>query len=56
MTDNEGLYQISGLPSGKMMIQFSYIGYSNKIETVILENTETELNVILETTTIKLRK
>jgi iron complex outermembrane receptor protein len=53
MADNNGFYKLSGLPSGKIKIQFSYIGYTNKIETIILQNLETELNVTLETTTIR---
>ena len=53
VTDNNGFYKLSGLPSGKLKIQFSYVGYANRIETLILENVEIELNVTLETTTIK---
>ncbi len=53
MADDSGFYKLSGLPSGKIKIQFSYIGYTNKIETIILQNPETELNVTLETTTIR---
>ncbi len=53
MADNSGFYKLSGLPSGKIKIQFSYIGYTNKIETIIIQNPETELNVSLETTTIR---
>lgn len=53
MADNNGFYKLSGLPSGKVKIQFSYIGYTNKIETIILQNPETELNVTLEATTIR---
>jgi iron complex outermembrane recepter protein len=53
MADNRGFYKLSGLPSGKIKIQFSYIGYTNKIETIIIQNPETELNVSLETTTIR---
>jgi iron complex outermembrane receptor protein len=53
IADNNGHYKLSGLPSGKVKIQFSYIGYTNKIETIILENPETELNVTLEATTIR---
>ncbi|HEX2921864.1 MAG TPA: TonB-dependent receptor [Bacteroidales bacterium] len=52
MADDNGYYELSGLPSGKIKIQFSYIGYSNRIETIILQNPDTEVNAILETTTI----
>ncbi|MFH0843700.1 MAG: TonB-dependent receptor [Bacteroidota bacterium] len=52
-TDKNGSFRLSGLPAGKLIIQFSYIGYTNKIETIIPENAETELNVTLEATTIK---
>lgn len=53
LSDNNGFYKLSGLPSGKIYIQFSFIGYSNKIETTILKSPETEVNAILEITTIK---
>lgn len=53
IADNNGFYKLSGLPTGKVKIQYSFIGYSNKIETIILEDSETELNVTLETTTIR---
>jgi len=53
MADKNGLYILSGLPSGKVKIQISYIGYTSKIETIILQDPETELNVTLETTTIR---
>jgi iron complex outermembrane recepter protein len=52
-SDHDGFFKLSGLPSGKMIIMFSYIGYNNKIETVIPVNSETELYVKLEPTTIK---
>ncbi len=53
MADKNGLFKLSDLPSGKIKIQVSYIGYTNKIETIIIQNPETELNVTLETTTIR---
>jgi len=53
VTDGNGFYKISGLPSGKLKIQFSYVGYSNRIETLLLENADLKLNVTLETTTIR---
>lgn len=53
ITDNNGLYSLTGLPSGKIKIQFSYVGFSTLIETIIIEERETELNVTLETTIIK---
>jgi iron complex outermembrane receptor protein len=53
MADKNGLYILSGLPSGKIKIQVSYIGYTSKIETIILQDSETELTVTLETTTIR---
>jgi iron complex outermembrane receptor protein len=53
MADKNGLYILSGLPSGKIKIQVSYIGYNSKIETILLKDSETELNVTLETTTIR---
>lgn len=52
MTDASGNYTISDLPEGKIKIQFSYIGYINVLETVIIEKPVTEMNVALETTTV----
>ena len=53
VTDGNGFYKLSGLPSGKLKMQFSYVGYLNRIETLLLENADINLNVTLETTTIK---
>ncbi|HEX2974572.1 MAG TPA: TonB-dependent receptor, partial [Bacteroidales bacterium] len=53
VSDKDGFYIMTDLPSGKLNIQFSFIGYRNKIVTIIPEAPETEINVTLETTTIR---
>ncbi len=45
VSDKNGRYELLNLPNGKLKIQYSYIGYSNVIETVVLNDTERELNV-----------
>jgi iron complex outermembrane receptor protein len=44
----DGKYKLSNLPDGKIKIQFSYVGYSNKIETVVFHGKTIELNIALE--------
>ncbi len=46
-TDAEGKYEISGLPSGKFKIQFSFIGYEILIMDVLISDGPVELNVEL---------
>jgi len=47
VSDNDGKYELKNLPGGKVKIQFSYVGYTTKIETVILSGIIPELNVSL---------
>lgn len=51
-SDSEGNYKLSNLPNGKFKIQFSYLGYTNHIETLDIQGDVT-LNVILEQTAIE---
>lgn len=53
ITDNKGMYEITNLPNGKIKIQFSYIGYSNHIETIELKGEKITLNIALKTTAIE---
>jgi len=48
VSDINGKYQLSNLPAGKIKVQFSYVGYTNKIETVLLEGKSLTLNISLE--------
>lgn len=42
-----GEYNLSNLSNGKIKVQFSYLGYTSRIETVILKNSNALLNVTL---------
>ena len=53
VSDKNGHYELLNLPNGKLKIQFSFIGYSNVIETVVLNETELELNVIMKLSPIE---
>lgn len=53
VSDNNGQFELMNLPSGKIKVQISYIGYSNRIETVDLIGSKVELNVILTQTSIE---
>jgi len=48
VSGENGKYEISNLPNGKIKIQFSYIGYTNRIETIALNGKSLELNVSLK--------
>lgn len=45
VSNNEGKYIIKNLPEGKNVIQFSYIGYNTKIETITLKGGRNDLNI-----------
>lgn len=46
-SDENGKYELTGLPNGKFKIQFSYMGYSNKIESIELKNNNLTQNASL---------
>jgi iron complex outermembrane receptor protein len=48
MADENGNYTLSNLPNGKIKLQYSFIGYGNKIETRVLNNSNIEINVMLQ--------
>lgn len=45
--DVNGKYSLSNLSNGKIKVVYSYLGYTSRIETVILKNNNLELNVTL---------
>ncbi len=53
IANNDGTYSLTGLPSGKHKIQFSFIGYLSIVETVIIENEDIELNISLTGSVLK---
>jgi len=53
IADENGHYQLVNLPNGKNRVQFSFIGYANRIETVELNGESIELNVVLEQTAVE---
>jgi len=53
ITNQAGEYLISNIPNGKIKIQFSTLGYNNRIETVELNGNSLELNITLSQTAIE---
>jgi iron complex outermembrane receptor protein len=53
ITDENGKYELSNLPKGKIRIQFSYIGHTSKIESVISTGANITLNITLEASAIE---
>jgi len=53
VSDSLGFYELTNLPNGKIKIQYSYVGYGNKIETLILQGESLKLNVELNPTAIE---
>lgn len=53
IANQNGEYSINNLPSGKLKIQFSFIGYENNIETVLLNGVPLKINVKLKQTSIE---
>lgn len=51
-TEN-GEYSLEDLPSGKVKIQFSYVGFNTVIKTILLQNGTNELNVSLSEAVIE---
>ncbi len=47
ITNRQGEYSISGLPTKKLKVQFSFVGFSNSIETVNLSDGDTVLAIKL---------
>ncbi|HPT21418.1 MAG TPA: TonB-dependent receptor [Bacteroidales bacterium] len=53
VADNNGSYELTNLPNGKIKIQFSYIGYINRIETINLSGENLKLDINLIRTTLE---
>jgi iron complex outermembrane recepter protein len=53
VSDKNGNYELQNLPNGKIMVQYSFIGYSTKIETLIASGSPLVVNVQLHTTSIE---
>lgn len=48
LTDENGEFALSDLPSVKIKIQFSYVGYKTLIKTIVPGNSEIVLNIEME--------
>jgi len=48
VSNANGNYELSNLPNGSIKIQFSFVGYTNHIEAVLLNGENVELNVTLK--------
>jgi len=53
ITNERGEFELENLPNGKLKIKFSFVGYENKIETIILNQSPIELSIILHQTVIE---
>jgi len=56
ISNSNGTYELSNLPNGKIKIQFSVLGYTNRIETVELNGNSLELNITLSQTALELEE
>lgn len=56
VSNSNGNYELSNLPHGKIKIQFSALGYTNRIETVELNGNSLELNIALSQTALELEE
>lgn len=56
VANNNGRYELSNLPNGKIKIQFSSVGYTNHIETVELHGESLEINITLSQTAIEMEE
>ena len=52
-SDANGNFELANLPSGKLTVQFSFIGYAPKVKTVWIDKSITRLDVTLNQTTIE---
>lgn len=48
ISDNEGNYKISGIRPGRLLLEFSYVGYRTVIREIDLEQDETVLDIRME--------
>ncbi|PKQ65749.1 hypothetical protein BZG02_01715 [Labilibaculum filiforme] len=52
VSDSDGYYLLENLPTGKITIQFSFIGYESSINTVAITKENSELNINLPFTSV----
>ena len=52
-TDQNGHYEFTDLPNGKIKIRFSYIGYANSVQTIVINSSSYLLNVYLQESAIE---
>ncbi len=48
LTDSSGQFILSNVPKGKLIIQFSYMGYKTIIKTILSNGSDTTLNIEME--------
>ncbi|WP_432672252.1 TonB-dependent receptor [Flavobacterium sp. SM2513] len=48
ITDANGYYEINAIPSGKLKISFSSIGFTSQNKTILINQEESKLNLVLE--------
>ncbi len=53
VSDKNGDYQLINIPDGKNRIQYSFVGFANRIETVELNGESVELNIMLKQTAVE---
>ena len=53
LTDKNGEFVLINLPKGELKIQFSYMGYKTIIKSIIANNTETLLNIEMESAVLQ---
>lgn len=53
VTNNNGIYELTNLPNGKITIQFSYVGYITHVGTIELAGENAVFDIMLKQTTIE---
>ncbi len=53
ISDINGNYELKNLPNGKIKIQFSFLGYANTVETVILKGSLIDFDISLKASAIE---
>ena len=56
ISNSNGIFELINLPNGKINIQFSFIGYSNHVETVELNGKSVELNIKLKQSPVEVEE
>jgi iron complex outermembrane receptor protein len=53
ISDKLGNYKVGNLPDGNIKIQFSYVGYANKIESLELKSDINDFNIIMQQSVVE---